>query len=144
MPDLALVTAGQLRVEESLEQDTLPAGVAIAAGQSVKKDATTGRWILGDASAAATANAYGMAVRTVPPGMAVTAVRRGLVEGFDLDALDYGDTVFLSDTAGAVADAAGTVTKQVGEVTPVHSHLLGGTPDKLLRLDYAGAETEAV
>src|SRR5688572_5576411 len=122
MPDLALVTAGQLRVEESLEQDTLPAGVAVAAGQSVKKDGTTGRWILGDTSAAGTANAYGMAVKSVPAGMAVTAIRRGLIEGFDLDAQDYGAPVYLSDTAGAAADAAGTVSKQIGEVTAVHTH----------------------
>jgi len=140
MADLALVTAGQLRVEESLEQDTLPAGVAIAAGQSVKKDATTGRWILADASAAATANAYGMAVRSVPAGLPVTAIRRGVVDGFDLDDIDYGDPVYLSDTAGAAADAAGTVAKVIGEVTAVHSQLLGDSPDKLLRVDYAGEE----
>ena len=138
MADLALVTAGQLRVEESLEQDTQPAGVAIAAGQSVRRDATTGRWALADASAAGTADAYGMAVKSVPAGMAVTAIRRGLVDGFDLDDQDYGEEVFLSDTAGALADAAGTVSIRAGEVVPVHTHRLGGTPDKLLRLDYAG------
>ena len=140
MADVVLVTAGQLRVEESLEQETLPAGVAIAAGQSVRKDATTGRWALADASAAGTADAYGMAVKTVPAGMGVTAIRRGVIEGFDLDDRDYGEQIFLSDTAGGIADAAGTASRVIGSVTPVHTHLLGGVPDKLLRVDYAGEE----
>lgn len=138
MADVVLVTAGQLRVEESLEQDTKPAGVAIAAGQSVKEDATTGRWILADASAAGTADAYGMAVKTVPAGLPVTAIRRGVVDGFNLDDQDYNEQVFLSDTAGAIADAAGTAGGVVGRVIAVHSHRIGGVPDKLLRLDYAG------
>lgn len=137
MADVVLRTAGQLRVEESLEQDTQPAGVAIAAGQSVIRDATTGRWILADASAAGTANAYGMAVKTVPAGMAVTAVRRGVIEGFNLDDQDYDEQIFLSDTAGGIADASGTVSAVVGRVMPVHSHLVGGVPDKLLHIDYA-------
>ena len=148
MADVVLVTAGQLRVEESLEQDTKPAGVAIAAGQSVKEDATTGRWILADASAAGTADAYGMAVKTVPAGLPVTAIRRGVVDGFNLTDQDYNEQVFLSDTAGGIGDAAGTAGGigdtagtaggVVGRVIAVHSHRIGGVPDKLLRLDYAG------
>ncbi|HEX5704864.1 MAG TPA: hypothetical protein VFX97_16825 [Pyrinomonadaceae bacterium] len=138
MADVVLVTAGQLRVEESLEQDTKPAGVAIAAGQSVRQDATTGKWALADASVAGTADAYGMAVKTVPAGLPVTAIRRGVIEGFDLTDQDYGEQIFLSDTAGAIADAAGTVSKVVGDVTSVHTHLMGGTPDKLLRVNYSG------
>jgi hypothetical protein len=138
MADLVLVTAGQLRVEESLEQDTQPAGVALLAGQFVRRDATTGRWALADASAAGTADVYGMVVKSVPAGMGVTAIRRGVIEGFNLDDQDYGEEIFLSDTAGAAADAAGTASARIGEVLPVHSHTLGGVPDKLLRLDCAG------
>jgi hypothetical protein len=137
MADVVLVTAGQLRVEESLEQDTQPAGVAIAAGQSVIRDGTTGRWILADASAAGTANAYGMAVKTVPAGLPVTAIRRGVIDGFNLDDQDYDEQIFLSDTAGGIADAVGTVSSVVGQVIPAHTHRIGGTPDKLLRIDYA-------
>jgi hypothetical protein len=137
MADVVLVTAGQLRVEESLEQMTLPAGVAIAAGQSVLEDATTGKWILADASAAGTTPAYGMAVKSVPAGMAVTAIRRGVVEGFLLTDQDYGEQVFLSDTAGGIADAVGTTSSVIGEVIAVHTHPIGGVPDKLLRIDYA-------
>lgn len=138
MADVVLLTAGQLRVEESLEQNTLPAGVAIAAGQSVRQDATTGKWVLADGSDVNTSDAYGMAVKSVPAGMAVTAIRRGVVDGFVLTDQDYGEQVFLSDTAGGIADAAGTHGGIVGAVIAVHSHLTGGTPDKLLRLDYAG------
>lgn len=140
MADVVLVTAGELRVEESLEQNTLPAGVAIAAGQSVREDTTTGKWALADASASGTADAYGMAVKTVPAGLPVTAIRRGVIEGFDLDDQDYGEQIFLSDTAGGIADAAGTASRVVGAVIAVHTHLIGGTPDKLLRVDYAGEE----
>jgi hypothetical protein len=137
MADVVLVTAGQLRVEESLEQMTLPAGVAVAAGQSVRQDATTGKWALADASAAGTSDAYGMAVKTVPAGMAVTAIRRGVIEGFNLTDQDYGEQIFLSDTAGGIADAVGTTSSVVGEVIAVHSQRIGSSPDKLLRVDYA-------
>lgn len=137
MADVVLVTAGQLRVEESLEQDTKPAGVAIAAGQSVQEDGTTGKWALADASAAGTSNPYGMAVKSVPVGLPVTAIRRGLIDGFNLDDQDYGEQIFLSNTEGGIADAVGTTTAYVGEVTSIHTHRLGGTPEKILRIDYA-------
>jgi hypothetical protein len=134
MADVVLVTADQLRVEESLEQDTLPAGVAVAAGQSVVRDGTTGRWVLGGAD-----GGYGMAVKTVPAGLPVTAIRRGVIDGFDLDDLDYGDPVF----AGATGATADTGTVPVGEVISVHTHRIGGVPDKLLRIDYASQEVAA-
>jgi hypothetical protein len=137
MADVVLTTAGQLRVEESLEQMTLPAGVAIAAGQSVRQDATTGKWALADASAAGTSDAYGMAVKSVPAGLPVTAIRRGVIEGFVLTDQDYGEQIFLSNTEGGIADAVGTTSSVIGEVIAVHSHKLGGVPDKLLRVDYA-------
>lgn len=137
MADVVLTTAGQLRVEESLEQMTLPAGVAVAAGQSVLQDGTTGKWALSDASSAGTTPAYGMAVKTVPAGLPVTAIRRGVIEGFVLTDQDYGEQIFLSDTAGGIADAAGTTSSVIGEVIAVHTHLVGGVPDKLLRVDYA-------
>jgi hypothetical protein len=135
MADLALVTADTLNVVESIEQQTGIAGVAITAGQIVRPHATTGLWALSDANNAADVENSYMALRTVAAGVGLTALKRGVVDGFDLSGLNYGVNAYLSDTAGALADAAGSNSKIAGQVIPAHSQRLGTAPDKLLRVD---------
>jgi hypothetical protein len=53
--------------------------------------------------------------------------------GNALSALTYDDDVFLSDTDGTLADAAGTVSKIVATVVPGYAAI--ATYDKLLRVD---------
>jgi hypothetical protein len=135
MADLALVTADTLHIVESIEQMTGIAGVAISAGQIIRPDATTGKWALSDANNAADVLCSYMATKTAAAGTGLTGLKRGTVDGFDLAALNYGVPAYISDTAGALADAAGTTSKVAGQVVPAFSQRLGTAPDKLLRVD---------
>lgn len=77
---------------------------------------------------------WGIAGRTAEANESVTVVRRGLMEGWsNLPA--YGALVYLSDTAGALADAAGTSLVTVGIVVPVWGTTLGTAADKMLLVE---------
>ena len=137
MTDLALTTAARLNVVESLEQMTLACAEAIVAGQSVRLDTSTGRFTKANATTVAEARAYGMAVRSAAAGEGVTAIRRGVIDGYALAALNYDADVFLSDTDGMPADAPGEITTVIGKVIPGAMTALGTAQDKLLRVDYS-------
>lgn len=65
-------------------------------------------------------------------GQAVTVLREGIVDvGDALDALAINAPVYLSDTDGLFADAAGTVSVICGRVVPGWGNT---TSDKLLRV----------
>ncbi len=136
MADLELITDDKLNVVETRQQLTLVAAEDITAGEAVRIN-TAGKWENADASAIGTADYYGVATRSVKAGEAVTAIRSGVVDGFDLAGLAYGAPVFLSNTddVGALADAAGSTSRIVGRVIPANGQLIGATPDKLLDLD---------
>lgn len=138
MGNLALVTANTLHVIESLEQETLAASEAITAGFSVRHDVTTGKFTPANGSSAGEAVAYGMATKTVQAGEPVTAIRRGVIEGYDLSALAFDDWVWLSDTDGLPATTTGTVGLKIGSVVPGAYTTIGTAADKLLRVDYNG------
>lgn len=135
MADIALVTANRVRIVESLEQATLPTAEAITAGQAVRIDTTTGKFTKSNATSAAESRVYGIATRTVAAGEPVTAVRRGLLDGFNFDSLDYDTTIWLSGTDGALADAAGAAQTLVGRVVPGTATTVGTAFDKLLLVD---------
>lgn len=128
-------TAEQVRLVQvdNSEFYSVIASVAITAGQVVYFNTSTGKADLADASVAGTATARGVALRTVGAGQAVTIVKRGKVAGFDLSAQSYDDEIFLSDTAGALADAAGTVSVSCGRVVPSSET----TIQKQLYVDFA-------
>jgi hypothetical protein len=115
MADLAVVAAevGLVDPIKALT-DNMIAAATITAGQIVYRDAN-GRADLADASAAGTAGARGVALESVAAGEALTICQRGELEGFTI-AQAYDAPIFLSDTAGALADAAGTVSVAVGNV----------------------------
>ncbi len=137
MAALTYRTAGKIEVVESLEQLSAIAGEDITAGVSCLFDSTTGRAEHADASTLGTAKAYGIALKTVKAGTALTLLRRGVVDGFILDSLAMGDPVYIANTTGAADTAAGTVTTKIGEVIPAHANPIGDTVHKLLRVDYA-------
>lgn len=130
---IALATADRVSVVESLQQMTLPAGAAVTAGAPVRID-TNGKFIPALGDDATNARMYGVATKTVASGMPVTAIRKGLMDGFTL-AGAYNSAVYLSDTAGRLGDAAGTVSVEVGRVVPGTSTTLGTAADKLLLVD---------
>ena len=116
MADL-VVTAASVGMSDAQGSQTfnMIAAVAITAGQIVYRDAN-GKAALADASAAGTAGARGIALRTVAAGEPVTVLTEGECEGFTISQA-YDAPIFLSDTAGALADAAGTVTVAIGNVS---------------------------
>jgi hypothetical protein len=108
------------------------AGADLAAGDACYIDPATGDFLLADATAAGTAGAKGLAASNARAGQGVTLLFNGEMDGFDLSGLAFGDTVYLSETSGALADAApattGAVTVEVGTVINV-----GG--DRVLKVE---------
>lgn len=118
MADLAF-TAAKIAAAHPTKAEivTMIAAAAITAGQSVYQDAA-GKADLADASVAGTAGTRGIALQTVGAGQAVDVLKRGYVEGFTLTQA-YDAPIYQSDTAGDLADAAGTVSYLVGIVAPL-------------------------
>ena len=52
-------------------------------------------------------------------GQAIDVVSVGEVYGFTVSGMDSGDIVYVSDTAGSLDTAAGTVTVIVGRISPM-------------------------
>ena len=135
MANLAMVSAGKFRVVESIIQDTQIAAEAVVAGQAVRYDTSTGKFTGSNGSSAGEARIYGLAKSSVAAGFPVTAIRKGVVDGWEVSGLAYDQAVYLSDTDGLLADAAGTVSVVVGRVIPANSQTLGTAADKILFID---------
>src|SRR5687768_13119804 len=115
MPDLAL-TADYVRVTKgNCEVHTGIAAAAITVGQPVYIVTASGKYGVADANGSAPLNTCrGIALNTAAAGKAVDVLVRGFLYGFTLTGVDYGAQVFLSDTAGALADAAGSTEVAIG------------------------------
>lgn len=133
MADLS-ITPADVAAMTIIEQFTAPAAEAIDAGEYAKPDATTGKLELGQANAAGNVgNGPGIALRSAAVNGELTILKKGIIYlGAALAGLSYDDPVYLSDTAGKLADAAGTVSTVVGHVVPVFD---GTTPGKALKVD---------
>lgn len=136
---MALLTLEYLRVVENWNSITLKGGETVTdrAGKYMRVDSSTGKAVLGNASSATEVGTLrGIALTDEKYlGDSVTLLRNGLVDmGNALDGMDYGEAIYLSDTDGTFADAAGTVTTAiVGYVWPVFEH--DGTVKKLAMID---------
>lgn len=109
---------------------TYKAAVALDAGTPVYVDAN-GKANKADANGASPINRFrGITLETVGAGQDVDVISQGEIAGFDLSGLAYDAQVFVSDTAGALADAAGTTSLPVGRVHPMND----GAKTKVLRL----------
>lgn len=137
MADLTL-TAAQIAPAFPLNSldDTydMVAGVVITRGQIVRT-ATTGKAALSDANAGSGAEkAIGIALNAAGIGQGVSYAQSGRFYGFDLSGLAYGALVYLSDTAGALADAPSTTNSvPVGRVVPLSNTDL----TKVLELNFS-------
>ena len=134
----ALTTADRVEIVESIIQMTLPAVEAVTAGMAVRLDTTTGKWTKAKGTEAAEARIWGVATKTVAAGMPLTAIRKGVMDGWDLSAMAYDDPVYLSDTDGRLSTVAGTVSTVVGRVIPGTSTTLGTAYDKILSVEVGG------
>lgn len=134
MTAIALVTADTVHVVRSDEQHTLIAAAAITAGQAVHQDAN-GKWAVVDSDAAGIGpDFWGIATATVPAGMPVTAIKRGLMDGFDLSGLAYGALVYTSVTPGNLDTATATGAIPIGRVLAALAQSVGVAPDKILEI----------
>lgn len=118
MADLAL-TAAQIGVVHPGQAEVYDyiAAVAITKGQAVYIN-SDGKAALVDGSAAGTAGYRGVALEAAAAEVAVSVILKGAVYGFTLSQA-YDADIYVSDTAGALADAAGTVSVLVGRVMPL-------------------------
>lgn len=91
--------------------------VSVEAGEAVAVG-TDGQLDLADASTGGNAAATrGIALNDGIAGQAVSVLKSGAVYGFDLSGLDGDAPVYVSDAnTGELADAAGTVSFQIGIV----------------------------
>lgn len=122
-----------------LQKKTLPAAEAITCGAPVRmvpSSTGAGKWTNANATDETESKAWGVATRTVIAGETVTAVRRGIVDGFEVSSYDYGALLYLSDTDGRIGDVAGTMVRPIGRVVPATAVSLGTAYDRLLELDF--------
>lgn len=137
MADIALDTADRVEVVESRRQLSCIALEAIEAGAPCRIDPTTGKARNGNGTDMTEGPVYGIALRSVAAGEAVTLLAEGILDGFDFTDQDFNEEIFLSDTDGRLADAAGTKAILIGRIVPGNANLLGATADKLLDVNVA-------
>lgn len=130
---IALTTANKVEVVESIMQHTAPAAEAITAGSPVRID-TAGKFTPANGTTTTENAVYGIATHTAVAGQALTAIRRGVMDGFVLTGA-YWAPVYAADTDGRLGDAAGTVSTIVGHIIGGHATTLGVAPDKILLVE---------
>jgi hypothetical protein len=136
MANIALKTANRVEIVESLQQMTLVAAEAIVPGAPVRLDTSTGKFTNANGTSTGEARVWGIAVgqKAILAGTPCTAIRRGVLDGYTFSQA-YDAAIYLSDTDGTLADAAGTVSTVVGRVIPGTAVTLGTSPDKLLSIE---------
>ena len=116
MADIAVVAADVRPIrDQGAEIHDYVAGVTITKGQIVYEVAA-GTLALADANAAGLLQAIGVALHGGVTGDAISVMKKGLLYGFTITT-DRGTHVWLSNTPGALADAAGGVAQPVGRIT---------------------------
>jgi hypothetical protein len=76
-------------------------------------------------------------------GLPVTAVRRGVLDGFTLTDQAWDCPIYADDTDGMIGDAAGTVSVEIGRVIPSLANLAGVALGKLLYVAVGANTTHA-
>jgi hypothetical protein len=145
MADIALsnTNTNQVRLlDPSVLQHTGIAAETIAGGAPVLFD-TNGKYINADANGSGTVACFGVSTHPVVAGQALTAIRVGLMDGWALAGLDYGALVYVSNTAGALADAAGSTSIAIGQVVPIFGTGTNQTADKALLIQCTGSGKSA-
>lgn len=144
MADINLDTADKVNVDSlTVTQRTFIASANITAGAPCYIVGASGKVAHSDANQTPLDVVWGISTKTVLAGEAVTLVRRGEMSGWDLTALAYGAPVYLSDTVGRLADAAGGTNVTVGHVVPVFATTLGTAPDKAVLIELTTPELAA-
>ncbi len=138
MADLA-ITVANISVIKPEDAEVVQVVVAetVTAGQPLFFD-SNGKGQLADANAAGERQARCLTLEAGLTNQSVSCLKRGFVEGFTLTDQSFDDPIFLSDTVGVLADAAGTVTVPVGLVGTIAKD--SSTISKILYLDFRWRE----
>jgi len=114
MADLVVTAAQVARAHDNAEIFNGLAAETITAGQAVYMS-SAGTYGIADANVVGKQQARGLALEGAAAGQAFSFIKRGPVAGFTIPQA-YDARLFLSDTAGALADAAGTLSVPCGRV----------------------------
>lgn len=113
-----VITAAKIGLGDATEKADIREYIAtetITRGQAVYR-LTTGKCGVADANAAGKQQFRGIALNGGGAGQAISVCQEGILAGFVVSALDADVLIYLSDTAGALDTAAGTMTVAVGRV----------------------------
>lgn len=134
MAAISLLTAGRVEVIKSNDQTTLTCGVDITAGWPIYAD-SSGNWANATGADAAHSTGIHIATKAAKKGEALTGIRAGEMDGFNVSGMAYNDPVFVAD-AGTLSTTAGTVSVIVGRVMPAlaNSFFAGAARDKVVRI----------
>jgi len=134
MADIAL-TAAQIAAVYPQKADIKPyiAVETITAGQAVYFT-SAGKVGIADANAAGKQQFRGIALNGGAAGQEIDVLHEGEVSGFTVSSLNADALLYLSDNAGSLADAAGTMSVIVGRVKALSNTLSDGTHTKVVRI----------
>lgn len=90
----------------------------VTAGQALYIN-SDGKADLADANGSGTLQIRGIALMGGGAGATISMLKRGYMYGFTVAAVAYDAPLFLSNTAGALADGAGGTSINVGRVVPL-------------------------
>lgn len=138
MADLAITVAKISPVKpEDAEIIQVVVAETVTAGQPLFQD-SNGKGQLADANAAGERQARYLTLEAGVANQSISCLKKGYVEGFTLTSQSFDDPIFLSDTVGVLADAAGTVTVPVGLVASIAKD--SATISKVLYLEFRWRE----
>lgn len=112
-----VVTAAQVGIVYPDDAETFDfiAAATITAGQALYFD-SAGKANLADANGSGTLQFRGIALNGGGAGQAISGLKKGHCYGFTVSSVAYDAALFLSNTAGALADAAGATSINCGRV----------------------------
>lgn len=121
MSVIALTVAQVAAIPSSLglEIFSFKTSEAIAKGEAVYFDTATGTIGVADASDSNHQQIRGVALEGVASGQSVDVLKRGLLAGYTVSSMSYDDKVYLSDTAGDLDTANGSMTVECGRIVAV-------------------------
>lgn len=111
------VTAAKIGVvyPEKAEIFDFVAAATITAGQAVYQT-SAGKIDIADANGSGTLQFRGIALNGGGAGQAISVLKKGHVNGFTVTSQAYDAALYLSNTAGALADSAGATSINCGRV----------------------------
>lgn len=120
MADIALTAAQIAAVKPEISEIIdVTLAATVTKGQALYLT-SAGTYGVADANDAGKQQARGIALAGGAAGETIPMLKRGPVAGFTLTGQAYDAPIYLSDTAGALGDGAGTMTVVVGRVMPLN------------------------